>query len=138
MERAIGYEIGVHIADVTYYVEKDSAMDKNAQMSTTSVYITDRCCPMYPYALADGLCSLNPAVPRYTYSVLFRLDKHANLMPGKVWFGRGLIVSYARLDYVAAQAMIDRSIKEEDISETRFFGQWPVAAGYQKAIILCV
>lgn len=70
---------------------------------------------MYPYALADGLCSLNPAVPRYTFSVVFRLNKEGDLIKQKVWFGKGLIVSYARLDYVAAQAMISDSIKDEEI-----------------------
>jgi ribonuclease R len=114
MELVQGYEIGVHIADVTHYVQSQSELDKNAQASTTSVYLTDRCCPMFPYALADGLCSLNPAVPRYTYSVVFRLDKNCELMKQKVRFTKGLIVSYARLDYVAAQAMIDKTILPKD------------------------
>lgn len=98
----VGYEIGVHIADVTTYVQPGDALDINAYSTTTSVYITDRCCPMYPYELADGLCSLNPAVPRYAYSVIYRINKDAELLEHKVRFCRSVIVSYARLDYVCA------------------------------------
>lgn len=45
------------------------------------MYFADRCCPMYPYELADGLASLNPAVPRYVFSVLFEMDENAMLLP---------------------------------------------------------
>ncbi|CAL5972412.1 Ribonuclease [Hexamita inflata] len=138
LKQVTGYEVGVHIADVTHYVEAESLLDQTAQTSTTSVYITDRCCPMFPYALADGLCSLNPAVPRYTYSVVFRLNKNAELIKQSVWFGRGLIVSYARLDYVCAQSMIDKSITKDDLQETTFFNRWPCSKTYHTAVIKAV
>ncbi|KAH0576974.1 Ribonuclease [Spironucleus salmonicida] len=133
---AIGYEIGVHIADVTHYVKPNSQIDLYAQSTKTSVYLTDRCCPMIPYELADGLCSLNPAVPRYTFSVVFRLNFVGELLPQTVWFGKSVIFSHARLDYVGAQMILDNKLTPDNNSTE--INNFPVCLNCQSAIFLAV
>jgi len=127
-----GYEVGVHIADTTYYLDRAPELDTAAQATTTSVYLVDRCCPMLPTCLSNGLCSLNPLVPRYSFSVVVRLSPSGLVLPQKVWFGRGVIVSKARLDYVAAQRILDDDYTAADInpSTTGLFEQnWPCLEG---------
>ena len=68
------YEIGVHIADVSYFVQQGSELDKEAQQRATSTYFVHRVYPMLPRILCEQLCSLNPKVDRLTYSVFFRMD----------------------------------------------------------------
>ena len=68
------YEIGVHIADVSYFVQQGTELDKEAQLRCTSVYFIHKVYPMLPRLLCERLCSLNPQVDRLSYSVFFRMD----------------------------------------------------------------
>lgn len=98
-------EIGIHIADVSYYVRPKTALDNEARTRGTSVYLVDRTIPMLPEELSNGLCSLNPNVDRLTFSAIFEMDN-----TGKVfneWFGRTVIHSDKRFTYENAQKILD-------------------------------
>lgn len=99
------YEIGVHIADVSYYIEEGSALDKEAYHRATSVYLPDRVLPMLPERLSNELCSLRPDEDKYTFSAIFQVDKK-----GKVkdyWLGRTIIRSQRRFTYEEVQEIIE-------------------------------
>lgn len=66
------YEVGVHIADVTYYVQPDTILDKEARSRATSVYLVDRVVPMLPEHLSNGICSLRPDEDKLTFSCILR------------------------------------------------------------------
>lgn len=99
------YEVGVHIADVTYYVRPGSAVDKEAQERGTSVYLVDRTVPMLPEKLSNKLCSLRPQEEKLTFSAVFEVTPQAKVI--NPWFGRTNIISDYRFDYELAQAIID-------------------------------
>ncbi len=99
------YEIGVHIADVSHYIEEGSALDKEAYQRATSVYLPDRVLPMLPERLSNELCSLRPDEDKYTFSAIFQVDKK-----GKVkdyWLGRTIIRSQRRFTYEEVQEIIE-------------------------------
>ena len=73
------YEVGVHIADVSHYVTEGSIIDKEAQQRATSVYLVDRTIPMLPERLCNFICSLRPDEEKLCYSVIFEMDKEANI-----------------------------------------------------------
>ena len=99
------FEVGVHIADVTWYVKPGSAVDKEAQERGTSVYLVDRTVPMLPEKLSNKLCSLRPNEEKLTFSAIFELTPHAKVL--NPWFGRTEIISDYRFDYEGAQAIIE-------------------------------
>jgi len=99
------YEVGVHIADVSYYVKPDSPVDKEAQERGTSVYLVDRTVPMLPEKLSNKLCSLRPGEEKLTFSAVFEITPQAKVF--NPWFGRTHIISDYRFDYEGAQAIID-------------------------------
>ncbi|MBQ4388917.1 MAG: ribonuclease R [Bacteroidales bacterium] len=99
------YEVGVHIADVTWYVRPDTPVDKEAQARGTSVYLVDRTVPMLPEKLSNKLCSLRPHEEKLTFSAVFELTPQAKVI--NPWFGRTNIISDYRFDYELAQAIIE-------------------------------
>ena len=99
------YEVGVHIADVSWYVHPGSLVDKEARERGTSVYLVDRTVPMLPEKLCNKLCSLRQDEDKLTYSVVFEIGPKGAIKSR--WFGRTVIRSNARLDYEQAQAVIE-------------------------------
>lgn len=98
-------EIGIHIADVSYYVQPGSAIDEEAQTRGTSIYLVDRTIPMLPHVLSDDVCSLNEGEDKLTYSAVFELNKDARIQ--KRWFGPTIINSNKRFSYKEAQAVLE-------------------------------
>ncbi|MBO4231051.1 MAG: ribonuclease R [Bacteroidales bacterium] len=106
------FEIGVHIADVSYYVKPGSLMDQEAQARGTSVYLVDRTVPMLPEKLSNKLCSLRPNEDKLTFSAVFEITPDANVVDR--WFGRTVICSDYRFDYEGAQKIIESEGKEPE------------------------
>ncbi len=105
------YEVGIHIADVSYYVLPDSELDKEAYDRQFSTYLVDRTIPMLPEVLSNDLCSLNPNVVRRAFSVVVELDDNGHVYD--TWFGRTLIESDRRFAYEDAQDVIDNGGEHE-------------------------
>ena len=99
------WEVGVHIADVSHYVEKGGIIDKEAAERATSVYLVDRVIPMLPEVLSNNICSLNPNVDRLSYSILFEMDESANMLDYTI--KKTVIHSDVRFTYQTAQDVID-------------------------------
>ena len=99
------YEVGVHIADVSYYVKENTILDKEAYNRATSVYLVDRTIPMLPERLSNGVCSLRPNEDKLCFSVIFTINERAEVLDQ--WFGRTLIRSNRRFTYEEAQAIIE-------------------------------
>ena len=99
------YEVGIHIADVSYYVKSGQPLDDEAVYRQTSVYLVDRCVPMLPEVLSNDLCSLVQGEDRLVMSAVFEIDNE-----GKVyneWYGRSVINSKRRYTYEDAQKTLD-------------------------------
>ncbi len=99
------WEVGVHIADVTHYVQLDSLVEKEALERATSVYLVDRTVPMLPERLSNELCSLRPDEDKLCFSAVFELTDNAKIIDR--WVGRTVIRSIHRFDYDSAQDVID-------------------------------
>lgn len=99
------YEVGIHIADVTHYIQPGSILEEEAFDRATSVYLVDRTVPMLPERLSNGLCSLRPHEDKLTFAAVFEVDEKANVV--KEWFGRTIIHSDRRFSYEEAQAGIE-------------------------------
>jgi DIS3-like exonuclease 2 len=112
------FEIGVHIADVTHFVERNSLLDKEAQSRATSVYLPNRVLPMLPRILCEKLCSLQPQVDRLAFSVVWQMNIDGTLVEGsEPWFGKSMIRSCCKLDYGSAQKMLDGTISSDKLDE---------------------
>ena len=111
------YEVGVHIADVSYYVKPGTPVDAEAQTRGTSVYLVDRTVPMLPEKLSNKLCSLRPNEEKLTFSAVFEVTPLAKVI--NPWFGRTHIISDYRFSYELAQAIIDAG----DNAMTEQFGE---------------
>ncbi len=99
------WEVGVHIADVTYYVKEGSSIDKEAERRATSVYLVDRTIPMLPERLCNFLCSLRPDEEKLAYSVIFLLNDKAEVKDARVV--HSIIKSDRRFTYEEAQQVIE-------------------------------
>lgn len=107
------FEVGVHIADVSYYVKPGTPVDQEAQARGTSVYLVDRTVPMLPEKLSNKLCSLRPGEDKLTFSTVFELTPEAEVA-GR-WFGRTVIRSDYRFAYETAQQIIDNGSEAMDM-----------------------
>ncbi|MBS1656222.1 MAG: RNB domain-containing ribonuclease, partial [Bacteroidetes bacterium] len=99
------YEIGVHIADVSHYVEPDTALDKSAYERATSVYLPDRVNPMLPEHISNVLCSLRPHEDKLTFSAIFQISPAGEVK--QYWLGKTIIHSDHRFTYEEVQEIIE-------------------------------
>lgn len=99
------YEIGIHIADVSHYLEEGTILDDEAFERATSVYLVDRVVPMLPEVLSNEACSLRPHEEKYTFSAIFEINEDARVI--SEWFGRTVINSNERFAYEEAQHIIE-------------------------------
>lgn len=99
------YEIGIHIADVSHYLQEGTVLDEEAYSRATSIYLVDRVVPMLPEVLSNFACSLRPNEEKYTFSAVFTLNKKAEIINS--WFGRTVTYSDKRMAYEEAQVIIE-------------------------------
>ncbi len=99
------YEIGVHIADVSHYVEPETALDEEAYKRATSVYLPDRVNPMLPEHISNVLCSLRPKEEKLTFSAVFQMNAKGEIK--QYWLGRTIIYSDHRFTYEDVQQIIE-------------------------------
>lgn len=102
------YEIGIHIADVSHYLQEGTILDEEAYERATSVYLVDRVVPMLPEILSNGACSLRPHEEKYTFSAVFQMNDKAEIK--EEWFGRTVTYSDARFAYEEAQVIIEQNV----------------------------
>jgi ribonuclease R len=107
------WEVGIHIPDVTHYVNIGSLVEEEAKQRATSIYLVDRVVPMLPERLSNDICSLKPAEDKLTYSAVFELNDKSEVI--EEWFGRTIINSDKRFSYNEAQKVIDS--EEGDMKE---------------------
>ena len=112
------YEIGIHIADVSHYVQPNTILDNEAYNRATSVYLVDRVVPMLPEILSNGACSLRPNEEKLTFSAVFEINEKAQIL--NEWFGRTVTYSDKRFAYEEAQVIIEtkKNFIPENISIT--------------------
>ena len=99
------FEIGIHIADVSFYLKEGTILDDEAYQRATSVYLVDRVVPMLPEVLSNFACSLRPNEEKYTFSAVFEISNDAQVL--NQWFGRTVIYSNQRFSYEEAQQIIE-------------------------------
>ena len=112
-------EVGVHIEDVSHYVQPNSLLDQEAYDRATSVYLVDRVVPMLPEVLSNGLCSLRPNEEKYTFSAVFVLNEKADVI--EEWYGKTVILSDQRFSYEEVQYIIENQTHNVD-NETSLNG----------------
>ncbi|MCX6713288.1 MAG: VacB/RNase II family 3'-5' exoribonuclease, partial [Candidatus Vogelbacteria bacterium] len=99
------FEVGIHIADVAYFVRPGTVLDAEARKRATSIYLVDRTIPMLPEVLSNGMCSLIEAEDRFAFSAVFEIDKEGDIKTE--WFGRSVINSNKRFSYEQVQKILD-------------------------------
>ena len=109
------FEVGVHIADVSHFVKPNNAMDKEASLRGTTVYLVDKRIDMLPMLLGTDLCSLKPYVERYSFSVIWEVDKNADIVSSS--FTKSVIRSREAFSYEAAQLRIDDKSQQDDLTK---------------------
>jgi ribonuclease R/exosome complex exonuclease DIS3/RRP44 len=106
------FEIGIHIADVSHYVQENTILEEEAYKRATSVYLVDRVVPMLPEVLSNGVCSLRPNEEKLTFSAVFKINAKAQILDQ--WFGKTVTYSDKRFAYNEAQEIIES--KQDTIS----------------------
>ncbi len=99
------FEIGIHIADVSHYLEPETELDKEAYGRATSVYLPDRVNPMLPEHISNVLCSLRPHEDKLTFSAIFQINARAEVK--QYWLGKTVIHSDHRFTYEEVQSIIE-------------------------------
>lgn len=127
------FRIGVHIADVTHYLEEGTLLDQEAFERGTSVYLVDRVVPMLPEVLSNQACSLRPHEDKYTFSAVFEIDESANIL--SQWFGKTAICSDERFAYEEAEYILEHNTEviPEEISIRS--GSYTISQDIKDAII---
>ncbi|RYO77546.1 hypothetical protein DL762_009189 [Monosporascus cannonballus] len=109
------FEVGVHIADVSHFVKPNNAMDTEASIRGTTVYLVDKRIDMLPMLLGTDLCSLKPYVERYAFSVIWELVQSADIV--SVRFTKSVIKSREAFSYEQAQIRIDDNSQQDDLTK---------------------
>ncbi|KAJ7354819.1 DIS3-like exonuclease 2 [Desmophyllum pertusum] len=109
------FEVGVHIADVSFFVRRGTALDEVAAERGTSTYMVQKVVPMLPRRLCEELCSLNPGEDRLTFSVVWQMSDKGEILDE--WKGRGIIRSRVKMAYEHAQDMIDKPNRKWNLNE---------------------
>lgn len=107
------YQIGIHIADVTHYVQEQTLIDEEAYTRGTSIYLVDRVIPMLPERLSNELCSLRPNEDKLCMSVIVEMDPNAKVIRHKIC--RTVICSDYRLTYRQAQDILDNQVQDSQL-----------------------
>ncbi|MFY9242327.1 MAG: RNB domain-containing ribonuclease [Polaribacter sp.] len=111
------YEIGIHIADVSHYLQPNTILDDEAYDRATSVYLVDRVVPMLPEMLSNGVCSLRPYEEKLTFSAVFEINEKAQIL--NQWFGRTVTYSDQRFAYEEAQYLIEANQESRDKNQDK-------------------
>ena len=109
------YELGVHIADVSHYVQEGTALDEEAFYRSTSVYLVDRVVPMLPHKLSNGICSLNPNVDRFAFSCIMKIDNKGEVLEYKIF--ESIIRSRIQMTYNKVNDILERNIIDDSYTE---------------------
>lgn len=116
------YEIGIHIADVSHYLQEGTILDDEAYERATSIYLVDRVVPMLPEVLSNNACSLRPHEEKLTFSAVFQMNDKCEIKND--WYGRTVTYSDARFAYEEAQAVIESKSntipKEVSLNEEQY------------------
>ena len=106
------YEIGIHIADVSHYLQEGTVLDDEAYERATSIYLVDRVVPMLREVLSNNACSLRPNEEKYTFSAVFQMNGNCEIK--NEWFGRTVTYSDARFAYEESQAIIENNVTPDN------------------------
>ncbi|WP_417352910.1 ribonuclease R [Flavobacterium alkalisoli] len=127
------YEVGIHIADVSYYLEEGTLLDEEAYSRATSVYLVDRVVPMLPEVLSNFACSLRANEEKYTFSAVFELNEKAEVV--NQWFGRTAIYSDQRFAYEEAQSVIETKGNTIPVDVSLTGEEYQISNDIQEAIL---
>lgn len=121
-------EVGVHIADVSFFVRPGTAVDDEAIRRSTTIYLVDRTIPMLPRPLCEVACSLNENVERLAFSCVWKMNLDGTIVRSEdsIWYGRTVIKSCARLDYSTAQNIIENKVANGETESNMDSELWPL------------